>query len=107
MKSLTGWRKVARKFLRRFIVVIQFNWPSSGESHRYRVRPMKRDEVAVLIWSFYGSKLSSDQIKAVLEKMMGTGQVDSKTAQRAVDHCEAVVGRMDNAWGPLISRLIQ
>ncbi len=106
MKSLLGWRKAARKFLRRFVIVIHFQWPSSGEGHRYRVRPMKRDEVAVLIWSFYGSKLTSDQIKAVLEKMVGTGQVDSKTAQRAVDHCGAIVGRMDESWGPLISRLL-
>ena len=88
-------------------MVIQFQWPASGESQRYRVRPMKHDEVAVLIWCFYGSKLSNVQIKEVLGKMLGTGQVDSKTAQKAVDHCEAVVDRMDKSWGPLVSRLLQ
>jgi hypothetical protein len=87
--------------------VIEFRWPSSGEKKRYRVRPMSQDEVAVLIWSFYGSKLSSDQIKSVLGKMLGTGQAEEKIIQKAVDHCESVVDRMDKSWGPLISKLIQ
>lgn len=100
-------RAIIKKILRRFIVVIEFHWPSLGESQRYRVRPLRHDEVVVLIWSFYGSKLSSDQIKSVLGKMLGTGQAEAKTIQKAVDHCEGVVDRMDNKWGPLISNLLQ
>lgn len=100
-------RTIVKKTLRRFVVVIRFEWPSSGEVQKYRVRPMHHDELAVLIWSFYGSKLSGNQIKSVLEKMLGTGQANEKTIQKAVDHCEGVVGRMDKTWGPLISKLIQ
>lgn len=100
-------RAIVKKTFRRFVVVIEFRWPTLGESHRYRVRPLREDELVVLIWSFYGSKLSSDQIKSVLGKMLGTGQATEKTIQKAVDHCESVVDRMDNKWGPLISTLIQ
>lgn len=105
---LGAWLRAAvKKILRRFIVVIRFEWPSTGEVQVYRVRPLRRDEVAVLIWSFYGSDLSSDQIKKVLEKLVGTNQANIKTIRSAVDHCEDVVGRMDDSWGPLISKLIQ
>ncbi len=103
-----AWLRAAvKKFLRRFVVVIRFEWPSSGEVQVYRVRPLRRDEIVVLIWSFYGSKLSNTQIKAVLEKLVGTSQAERKKVQAAVDHCGAVVDRMDDSWGPLISRLIQ
>lgn len=74
---------------------------------QYRVRPMRHDEMAVLIWTFYGAKLSSDQIGEVLKKMLGTGQVEIKNVNSAVQHCESVVLKMDESWGPLISKLIQ
>ena len=102
-----AWRQVARKILRRFIVVIEFHWPTIGQDQRYRVRPMRHDEMAVLIWTFYGAKLSSDQIQAVLQKMLGTGQVDSKNVKSAVKHCESVVTKMDESWGPLLTKIIQ
>lgn len=102
-----AWLRAAvKKILRRFVVVIRFEWPSSGEVQVYRVRPLRRDEIVVLIWSFYGSKLSNKQIKAVLEKMGGTSQAEIKNIQAAVDHCESVVDRMDASWGPLVSRLL-
>jgi len=105
---LGAWlRAVVKKILRRYIVVIEMHWPSLGEHQRYRVRPLRHDEVAILIWSFYGSKLSSDEIKAVLEKMIGTGQANIKNVRSAVKHCEEVVDRMDESWGPLLSGLIQ
>lgn len=102
-----AWLRAAvKKILRRFVVVIRFEWPSSGEVQVYRVRPLRRDEIVVLIWSFYGSKLSNKQIKAVLEKIVGTSQAEHKKVQAAVDHCESVVDRMDASWGPLVSRLL-
>lgn len=96
-----------KRFLRRYRVVIEFNWPTIGLAETYRVRPLRHDELVVLIWCFYGSGLKGEQIKEVLQKLLGTGHAEMKNVQAAVKHCEGIVGQMDSTWGPLLSKLIQ
>ena len=51
-----------KRFLRRYRGVIEFNWPTIGLAETYRVRPLRHDELVVLIWCFYGSGLKGEQI---------------------------------------------
>lgn len=100
-------RERIKRVLRRFRIVIEFNWPTIGLAETYRVRPLRRDELVVLIWCFYGGGMNGDQIKGVLQKLLGTGHAEMKNVKAAVAHCEAIVGKMDSTWGPLLSKLIQ